>query len=251
MIKFIYGRNMKNIKLFINRFRKGCLYKVTKCFFIFISIAAIVFSAYTLFFIDEKEYDPVFKEYYYEDYKKFKNHADDLIVFYQDNWSNATKEEKIEGAKQALYTSAGCLSLPGKFSLDIVDLKNRVAEFNYNKRIVRIDPSFIYSSTAYDVFSCIFHEVYKMYEWDCIAAYTTTGPSYKRLDMFSKARKYEDDLKQNGQLSDCPYGYSYYKSMEEDAQSATKKFVDSFFKFIGNWQYKDELAEIDKDNYDW
>lgn len=241
---------MKNIKLFINRFRKSYLYRVLKYLFVVISIAAIVFSAYTLFSKDEKEYEPVFKEYYYEDYRKFKNHADDLVVFYQDNWSNATKEEKIEGAKQATYTAAGCLSLPGKFSLDISDLKNRVAEFDYNKRIIRIDPSFIYSSTAYDVFTCIFHEVYKIYEWDCIAAYATTGPSYKRLDMFSTARKYDNELKQNGQLSDCPYEHSYYKSMEEDAQSATKKFVDSFFKFIGNWQFKEKLSEIDNEYFE-
>lgn len=190
--------------------------------------------------VSEKLNNP---KYYYEDYKKYKNHADEMLVLYEDNWNNASQEEKAKGAEQVLYLSAGSLNRIGEHKLEIDDLKNTIAQYDYNNNTITIDSTFLYSASSYDVFSCIFHEVYKMYELDCLLAYSTIAEGYKRLEMFAKARAYDEDIK-NNVFIDCEYEKTCNKSMETDAQYATERAKNSFFKFIANYQYRDRIVEI-------
>lgn len=186
-------------------------------------------------------------KYYYEDYNAYRNHANEMLVLFEDNWNNASNEEKEKGAKQVMYKAARDIAHPGEFILEVTSLKHGVAEFDYNNNTIIIDADYLYSSSSYDVFCCIYHEMYKIYAIDLISTYRSASEASKNLDIFNKAKAYDKDL-QNAELVDCPYETSYYKSIEEDAEAFAKDAAYHFFKYIATYQCKDEIDQIELQN---
>lgn len=231
---------MKNSHINNRRIKTICIFAL-----IFISIVSIIFSIYTLvnnYIINNNQSKHIGSEqnntaYYYDDYIKFENHIEELSILYDKYWEKASKEEKKFGAEQIMYTAVGCLNLPDKYYLNVEDLKYSVINNDYNNRIIEIDSYFLYTSSSYDVAQAIFHQVYKIYATNCIFALETTGPSYRKLDIFNKSRKYQEDMKNGGIYSECPYFGEYYKTIEEDSQKFSKEMSDSLFKYIGNYIY--------------
>lgn len=186
-------------------------------------------------------------KYYYEDYNAYRNHADEMLVLFEDNWNNASDEEKEKGAEQVVFKAARDIVHPGEFKLKVDNLKYDVADFDYNNNTIIIDANYLYSASSYDVFSCIYHEMYKIHAIDLVSTYRHVSEASKNLDIFNKAKAYDKDW-QNAELIDCPYGTSYYKSIEEDAEAFAKESAYHFFKYIATYQCKDEIDQIELHN---
>ena len=186
-------------------------------------------------------------KYYYEDYDAYRNHADEMLVLYKDNWEKANHEDKKGGAEQVMYKAARDIVHSGEFKLKVGNPKQGVAEFDYNNNTIIIDANYLYSASSYDVFCCIYHQMYKIHAIDLISTYRSVSEASKNLDIFNKAKAYDEDL-QSAEFVDCPYEATYYKSIEEDADAFAKDAAYHFFKYIATYQCKDEIDQIELQN---
>lgn len=196
------------------------------CVFVLVILVCNICPAASNFFASKETSDQTAACYSMEDC------ADELEVFRDNVWSDATEEEKLQGLQAAANIDSTDLGLAFTPTVDIKPLeKCTIACYNHKARTIHFNSTHFNENTNLTALNTVLHECYHALQRSMLDVYDTLTEEQKKLSTFRHLEKYKTEL---AYYEDGEDDYSAYlnQQIEIDARQYAKRAIVSYLSFL-------------------